>query len=260
MDWETQYQAWRREVEENELSDLPERLILRATRKACHAGGVLDTPESWQWANRALDGDDERKWFVAHAFNSYAAPNKLGERFLDLGIAERSPSANRWFIEPAFKTLGSRRVYERLQECLDAGSDLEKAGAASAFYWIRDDRDDPDRKGVAGRVYDSLLRTFVETQSVDVRRRTLPLLSMKPEDYSPALRPLVSQAIQIARRDPDEYLRHRIEVQLGASGPFKAIPTGDGDGTAKTEGSSLFPVALALLGALVLVVAFALLR
>ena len=38
------------------------------------------------------------------------------------------------------------------------------------------------------------------------------------------LRPLVAVAIRIAREHSDEYLRHRVEVQLGAGEPYKPLP------------------------------------
>jgi hypothetical protein len=35
---------------------------------------------------------------------------------------------------------------------------------------------------------------------------------------------LVAQAVEIARRSEDEYIRHRVEVQLGDPRPLKALP------------------------------------
>jgi hypothetical protein len=53
-------------------------------------------------------------------------------------------------------------------------------------------------------------------------------LQLNPALYNEEIQPLIAKAISIARTHSDEYIRHRIEIQLGASGPFKAIPTNHG--------------------------------
>ena len=100
----------------------------------------------------------------------------------------------------------------------------EQAGAASAFYWVRDDRDEPGCREIVSEIRDELLRVFVEVDDLNVRRRILPLLSMRADAYSKSVGPLVNRAINIARSHSDEYIRHRIEVQLGAPGPLKPLP------------------------------------
>jgi len=75
-----------------------------------------------------------------------------------------------------------------------------------------------------------MLQTFVHNEDLQVRRRIIPRLILEPGVYSEELRPLVKHAIEIARAHPDAYIRHRIEVQLGAGGPYMAIPDTDKKG------------------------------
>lgn len=70
-----------------------------------------------------------------------------------------------------------------------------------------------------------LLTTFVRNPDVDVRRRILPHLELRSvAGYPEELRPMVAEAIAIARAHPDEYIRHRLEVQLGNAGTLMALP------------------------------------
>ena len=69
-----------------------------------------------------------------------------------------------------------------------------------------------------------LLETFVATQSVEVRRSIIPGLNLDPVAYTDGHRRLVAEAIAIARTHEDEYIRHRVEIQLGGAGPFAPLP------------------------------------
>jgi hypothetical protein len=109
-------------------------------------------------------------------------------------VLERNPSFNRVFIEPCVRSFGGNRVLAALLRYLESGT-----------------------------------REFVGNEDVQVRRRIIPMLRLEPERYPEELRPLVARAIEIARAHPDEYVRHRIEIQLGAGGPYMALPdTGAG--------------------------------
>ena len=70
-----------------------------------------------------------------------------------------------------------------------------------------------------------MLREFVGSLDSNVRRRIIPMLRLVPEAYPEEMRPLVTEAIEAALRShTDEYIRHRVVVQLGAGGPFMALP------------------------------------
>jgi hypothetical protein len=60
-----------------------------------------------------------------------------------------------------------------------------------------------------------------------VRRGILPGLELEESAYPESLRPLVAQAVEIARNHDDDYIRHRVEVQLGNERLLKPLPHRD---------------------------------
>jgi hypothetical protein len=68
------------------------------------------------------------------------------------------------------------------------------------------------------------LRTFVFNTNLDVRRSVVPHLDLDPESYSEEDRPLIERAIRIARESDDDYIRHRVEVQLGNEMRLAPLP------------------------------------
>jgi len=182
-----------------------------------------NTPDDWRWLAEAL-ADPERKWFVAGVFARATLPNRLLGPMLRAGVLERNPSANRRFIEPCVASLGGRKVLEVLLRYLESGSDAEKAGTVSALYWARGNPRDEALDALWERIRYGMLREFVANPDLDVRRQILSMLRLEPEAYPEELRPLIPVAVEIARSHPDAYLRHRVEVQLGAGGLLMSIP------------------------------------
>ena len=223
MTWEKQYERWAEAIEDSPYDDRPERIIVIETRKASRNGGLLDNPDQWGWVESALRDADRRR-FVSAVFHKQAAPSALASTMLTLGVEEENPSNNRLFIEPAVKAMGARRVMNRLLELLRDGSDREKAGAASAAYWVQGDRSQPSYVEARARFRDEMLRQFVASESVSVRQRIIPSLSMKAEDYSLEVAKLIPTAIGIARSHSDPYIRHRVEVQLGEESVLRSLP------------------------------------
>jgi hypothetical protein len=183
-----------------------------------------NTPDDWQWLADAL-ADAERKWFVAAVFESHGVPGRLLGPMLRAGVLERNPSANRVFIQPCVQSLGARRVLEELLRYLESGTDAEKAGAASALYWAGGNPRGEELGGVCQRLECQMLREFVQNPDLNVRRRIIPMLRLEPQAYPRELRALIPVAVRIARSHQDEYIRHRVEVQLGAGRPLMAIRT-----------------------------------
>jgi hypothetical protein len=181
-----------------------------------------NTLEDWSWLVESLN-DHERKWFVATVFERQPVPRRMFHRFLHVGVLERNPSLNQRFIKPCVRSFGARHVIERLLEYLSSGCDAEKAGAASALYWVQPRRDE-NIDDLVDQCRRRCLQEFVENPDVDVRRRIVPRLRLDADLYPEELRPLLSEAIAIARSHPDEYIRHRIEIQLGGLGPYLPIP------------------------------------
>ena len=182
-----------------------------------------NTEDNWRWLTDAL-ADTERKWFVAAVFKSQPVPNRLFNPMLQAGVMEPNPSLNRRFVEPCVRSFGAGRVLAESLRYLEAGTDAEKAGAASALYWAGGNPRGEELGELRERLRCRMLREFVANPDVEVRRRIIPMLRFEPEAYPEELRPLIPTAVEIARSHPDVYIRHRVEVQLRAAGPFMAIP------------------------------------
>ena len=234
MNWDDHYRLWlkaqeayRTAMEAGEDREADE--FLQDARTCVLQNGSDD----WQWLGSALD-DSEQKWFVAAVFRFQAVPMQLLDDMLRAAVYERDPSGNRDFIEPCMRSHGARRVNEKLPSYFETGTNEEKAGAASAFFWSS------LLNGYEGLPYENaddlherqsrlMLREFVTNEDLRVRQRIIPLLTLREGRYPEEWRPLVLRAIKIARAHPDGYIRHRVEIQLGAGGPYKALPNTSGE-------------------------------
>lgn len=210
----------------DELYDLWERSRRNLGLSHCHIKAARQLVSSirgagWSWLAEALN-DNRRKWFVAAFFNSYPVPRRMLKQMLLAGVLEKDPSYNRDFIQPCLQSFGPETILIQLLEYLESGSDEEKAGAASAFYWVRGDGE--STADLRLRIRCQMLREFVHNSDLEVRRRIIPLLDLEAREYPRELRPLTKQAIDIARSHSDEYIRHRVEIQLGGCGPLMPIP------------------------------------
>jgi hypothetical protein len=229
MNWEATYQEFMA-AELCKDYDLQERLI-RQARTALQNRRLNDL----EWLIAALT-DAERKWFVARALaRGRQMPRGLFAPMIRAAVYEVNPSFNRQFIEPCIWAFGPRLVNEALLDYLASGTDFEKAGAANALYWASSPligmRDVPDLceeyeglDDIRLRKRVLLLNEFVKNGNVDVRRSIIAQLSFERELYPPDCWPLLPQAVKVARDHPDEYIRHRVEVQLGSSGLLDALP------------------------------------
>jgi len=172
--------------------------------------------------------DPRRKWFVAFlAKEGRRLPSSLHEAMLRAAIDEPNPSYNRSFVEPCVVAMGHAAVLHALHDEIEHGANA--AGAAQAIYWVGAVRlsepatDELRQEWTRGRRL--MLETFVRREDVDLRRRILPHLNLqKPESYPEDVRALIGEVVAIARAHPDEYIRHRVEIQLGSGGPYRALP------------------------------------
>ncbi|UCH21781.1 MAG: hypothetical protein JSU83_00485 [Deltaproteobacteria bacterium] len=218
MTWDEHYQLW---SEARKRPGPDAHLRMQEARKRVGK----NNPDDWLWLKESLS-DSERKRFVGEVFKFQPVAKRLFASMLYAGVMERDPSRNRAFIDPCVRSFGARRVLEELLRFLCSGTDIEKAGAASAFLWAwgggnprNEEVDDLIR-----RFRFQMLREFVTNDDLQVRRRIIPLMSLKPEDYPEEFRLLVAIATKIACSHPDEFIRHCFEVQFGAGGPFMPIP------------------------------------
>ncbi|MHC5904773.1 hypothetical protein ACVNF4_12835 [Streptomyces sp. S6] len=132
-------------------------------------------------------------------------------------VHDPDPSFSRHCVEPALKSFGRRRVQSALLDRLRTGTNLERAGAARAWYWtglpVAAGEDAPD---VVTDWHEAALREFISNDDLDVRRCLIPGLRLHPGAMPSSLSPLVDAAIETARSHPDAYIRHRVEVQVHA--------------------------------------------
>lgn len=182
-----------------------------------------NTADDWRWLTEAL-ADPGRMSFVASIFKVAPVPRRLLVPMVRAAVLSPGLTAGRFFVVPAVKSLGLRPVLELLLRYMESGTDAEKAGAVSALYYAVHNPRNEDLAELWKRIEGWKLREFVGNPDLDLRRRIIPSLELKPEAYPEDLRPLVPVAIGIARSVSDEYIRHRVERQLGASGPFMPIP------------------------------------
>jgi hypothetical protein len=207
--------------------------------KGLRAAWESVTLEDIQWLSDCL-ASEPQKWFTAFLLSRVRqVPESLYMPMIMAGIDETNPSFNRQFIEPCIVAFGHRRVNTTLLDVFEIGTDARKAGVASALYWagvrvaLSADAREIEAKLLAEmqdvwvRKHRLLLMEFVRNPDLQVRRRIIPKLNLEPSSYSPELQVFVQEAIRIAREHPDDYIRHRVEIQLGTStgAIFKPLPS-----------------------------------
>jgi hypothetical protein len=171
-----------------------------------------------------------RKWFVAFlAGRGNRLPRSLHEPMLRAGISEPNPSANRGLIEPCVAAWGAATGIGRLLDEVEHGAD--PAGAVQALYWAwgaAKPANEDERTALSAlrlRERRLLIETFVHRTDVDLRRRIIPHLQLRDLSRDAEdLRALANEAITIARGHEDEYIRHRVEVQLGGEHLLMPLP------------------------------------
>lgn len=186
-----------------------------------------------QWHLEALAEQTEehfyRRHFIRIALRDVnQMPDALFAPMLWAAVYAEDPSFNRLYIYPCLRCFGRRKVNEELLRYAEQGSNSEKCGAANAFYWslVSDLKGMPheDIQDLVLQIRIWQLTEFVTNIDVNVRRNIVPHLKMDVNKYPSELRALLPEAIRIAREHSDDYIRHRIEIQLGSGGPSQALP------------------------------------
>ena len=231
------YQSYQAAIDERRRADIEE--CVRDARRHLPMASQDEWSSLIEWLR-----DEKRKWFVAAVFAKAPVPKRLFEPFLTAAINEKKPSLNRQFVEPCIHAWGHRRVNEHLLAVVEAGDAPEIAGAVAALYWanmsITFSGEVPEYtlehatpesraaflelKDVWERKRELYLTTFINKDNVEVRRQIIPSLKLDESVYCDELKPLVGQAIEIARNHEDDYIRHRVEVQLGNEKLLKPLP------------------------------------
>ncbi len=161
-----------------------------------------------------------------HPTGARGMPIEWFEPLIAAAVYEPDPSFNRQLVEPAIAAFGRRRVQVALLDYLDTDA---PAGAARAWYWASigvrylpgTTTMTPESAAEYKEVSDlreryrlTALRRFLADDDLDLHRCILPGLTLDPQMYPSQMRDQVAQAVQIARTSNDDYLRHRVEIQV----------------------------------------------
>jgi hypothetical protein len=215
MEWEDIFLTWDR------ASGAPGpegHFRMEAARKRVNK----NTAEDWKWLSLALE-NPKRKYFVALVFKRQPVPKRLFEDFMRAAVNELNPSLDEAYITPCLRSYGYQRVNERLLKFLINGSNIEKMGAASAFYWSHGYVETEARDDIPERIRCALLREFVSNDNFDVRRRIIVYLDLDHSHYPESLRSLVPEAIRIAGQYDDEQIQLNLKENLYNARRFSAI-------------------------------------
>ena len=189
--------------------------------------------DDMRWLMVSLS-DEKRKIFTAAALvASPAIPEQLYQPLIRAAVYENSPLRAQAFVEPCVKAFGTKRVYQSLIDYVEKGSNYEKAGAINALHWVsqkktaaENEKSRPDATLMGFDDYrrNLYLNTFLTNNDLDVRRSIITYVDMDDFTAPPTIKELIEKVTKIARAHPDEYIRHRIEVQLGRSPSAYSLP------------------------------------
>jgi hypothetical protein len=194
----------------------------------------IDTPK-FSRPRQALEGqtlaDQNKRLFIVNILRKgNQMPHLLFMPMLRAAVHERNPSYNRSFLEPCMRCFGARQVNsELISRYTEHGTNYEKAGVANAFYWsfgLNGYGDIPHEnlEDLRQKVQCWFLTEFVANKNINVRRSIVAQLRLNPFNYPTKLSLLVFKAIYIGLIHPDEYIRHRIKIQLGLGHSYIALP------------------------------------
>ncbi|MFX0063450.1 MAG: hypothetical protein ACFFC7_14835 [Candidatus Hermodarchaeota archaeon] len=238
VDWEVHYRQYKNAMSGNRK--LRDAWFTREITQHLHR----PLQDDLDWLTKALK-DSRKKWFVAAiAARTEQLADSLFLPLMRAAIEEVNPSANRAFVEPCIRAYGTRRVNEHLLDVLETGEPFEQAGAVNALYWANVrltfigsvpeftlEHATPESRAEYEAMYDILhrkrmlyLECFVSSKDVNVQRSLIAGLNLDPDAYPDSHKPLVDKAINLARSHEDEYIRHRVEVQLGTERMLKPLP------------------------------------
>ncbi|MEI6235672.1 MAG: hypothetical protein WCT04_21665 [Planctomycetota bacterium] len=189
--------------------------------------------DQMRWLMVSLS-DDKRKFFTAAILTAAAAvPEKLYQPMLRAAIYETSPLRAQAFVEPLTKAFTVRQVYQHLLEFVQNGNDFEKAGAVNALHWIGERKTASEKENskpdmslmsldeVKRKVY---LNTFISNANLDVRRSIITYVDLDAFTAAPTIKELIDKVVKLCRQHPDEYIKHRVEVQLGRANSAYSLP------------------------------------
>lgn len=192
-------------------------------------GAEPPAAEERVWHHRARRAVGDAVTRRANSAGSDGVPDEWFEPLLRAAVFEPDPSFSSQLVRPAVAAFGRRRVQLALIAYLETGTSVDAAGAARAMYWtavgvsyVPGSRNPtPESAAELEAVRDlyeryrhSALRRFLTDDDLDLRRCILPRLTLDPAMYPTEMHDQVAQAVHIARTSGDDYLRHRVEIQI----------------------------------------------
>lgn len=188
------------------------------------------------WLSESLN-DEMRKFFTAAIFGeSGKLPEELYEPMLRAAVYEPSPLKAQAFVEPCVKSFGVKRVHNTLMDYLGSGSNYEKTGAVNALHWCVQathgvhqetvGQSQPDGEllklqEIQRRLY---MKTFIENADIDLRRALISHMALDQLAPTVTTQELIDKVVKIARTHPDQYIRSRLDVQLGRAHSQYPLP------------------------------------
>lgn len=179
------------------------------------------------WFQNALRRPD-RKWTaVALLELNRDAAGYLVRDLLEAAVYELNPSYNRSFVELLTNHITAPQAVEALLSIGDAGGDLAYGGVARAAYWVWIDLPSPKREA-AVRLNSWMLSKFIESNAVVAQRCLIAGIRFEESKLTEEARKLRAEAIRKARSHTDEYIRHRLQINLGESSePLMCLDTSE---------------------------------
>jgi hypothetical protein len=144
-------------------------------------------------------------------------------------IPEPRRLPTRFFIEPRV------RIGGRLMRCVapPLTAEIDAGISSPAGSPLELKPEDADQESLAAhqalsdvwqRSRKLFLETFVWNENLHLRRNLIASLNLDVGAYPDSHKPLVARAIDIARKHPDDYIRHRLQVQLAETHLLWPLP------------------------------------
>ncbi|MFO0592026.1 MAG: hypothetical protein U0441_31050 [Polyangiaceae bacterium] len=179
--------------------------------------------EILRWFRSAL-ADDSRKWVAAALLRlKPEAVSSLASDLLLAAMSEPNPSFNRAFVRPLRGAIDWQTAVDSLLRLAKATDPLARGGVARTSYWLRVELGPPDP--TSARMLNTwILREFLQTSDAYAERSLIAAIVFDEQLIDDDARELLPQAVTKARAHPDEYVRHRLAINLKEStGPFMAL-------------------------------------
>ena len=120
-------------------------------------------------------------------------PEILFDPLIRAAVNEPDVKFNRAFVAPCVRAFGLKRTAEALLRIFETGSNSEKVRAANALDWATEPGEVETRRRCA------FLEEFVRNEDLAVRRSLAGRVDLDPANYPADRKPLVDEAIRIAK-------------------------------------------------------------